>query len=379
MPDEIYRIKRRKVLKMGNCIRLRFVLIAFGGLSLLAGLWMGLTRLGWDLPLPTAIFPLLHGPVMIVGFLGTLITLERAAAMGRLWPYGAPMCAVLSVLALAAGLPVQWAATLAVISSAVLCVVFIALYRQSPLAHFIVMAMSALVWIGGNSLWLAGFPLHRVAAWWAAFLVLMIAGERLELSRLVKRRFLADVLFHLCVAGIVIGLVYSVFDFPPGLRVAGIGLTCLAVWLILNDMARYTIVRPGLPRFMAICLIVGYLWLIVAGVLWLTSASQFVAGPSYDAMLHTIFLGFVFSMIFAHAPVIFPSITGIDLPFSPIAYGYAGLLHVALVLRVAGDLALWRGGQQWGGMLNVIAILLFLLTNVRPAIIRRSQFIKGEK
>lgn len=35
-------------------------------------------------------------------------------------------------------------------------------------------------------------------------------------------------------------------------------------------------------------------------------AGQQVAGPLYDAMLHTFFLGFVFGMIFGHAPIIFP-------------------------------------------------------------------------
>src|SRR4029078_7550341 len=88
----------------------------------------------------------------------------------------------------------------------------------------------------------------------------------------------------------------------------------------------------------------------------------------YDAMLHAIFLGFVFSMIFAHAPVIFPAITGIDIPFTPIAYRYAALLHISLLLRVSGDLMLWREAQQWGGMLNAVAVLLFLLTNVGAAI-----------
>jgi len=37
-------------------------------------------------------------------------------------------------------------------------------------------------------------------------------------------------------------------------------------------------------------------------------------GPAYDAGLHTIFRGFVMSMIFAHAPVIVPSALGRPLP-----------------------------------------------------------------
>lgn len=51
------------------------------------------------------------------------------------------------------------------------------------------------------------------------------------------------------------------------------------------------------------------------GFLWISLAQFFSAGPRYDAMLHTIFLGFVFSMIFAHAPIILPTITGLSIPF----------------------------------------------------------------
>jgi hypothetical protein len=35
-------------------------------------------------------------------------------------------------------------------------------------------------------------------------------------------------------------------------------------------------------------------------------------------MRHTIFLGFVFSMSFGHAPVIIPAVLGINSPFSPV-------------------------------------------------------------
>jgi hypothetical protein len=82
-------------------------------------------------------------------------------------------------------------------------------------------------------------------------------------------------------------------------------------------------------------------------------------------MLHAIFLGFVFSMIFAHAPIILPTITGLALPFQNAFYIHVGLLHVALLLRVAGDIELSLSLQQWGGMLNTLAVLLFLINNAR--------------
>ena len=101
------------------------------------------------------------------------------------------------------------------------------------------------------------------------------------------------------------------------------------------------------------------------GFLWLGLAQFFSAGPRYDAMLHSIFLGFVFSMIFAHAPIILPTITGLALPFQNAFYLHAGLLHLSLLLRIAGDLGLSFSLQQWGGLVNALAILLFLINNIR--------------
>jgi hypothetical protein len=81
-------------------------------------------------------------------------------------------------------------------------------------------------------------------------------------------------------------------------------------------------------------------------------------------MLHAIFLGFVFSMIMAHAPIIFPSISGLAIPFDNRFYAHLGLLHASLALRVIGDLNAAPEWQRWGGLLNAGAVLLFLANNV---------------
>jgi hypothetical protein len=47
----------------------------------------------------------MHGPVMVMGFLGTLIGLERAVAYGRRWAFAAPGPTGLGAVALLAGLP----------------------------------------------------------------------------------------------------------------------------------------------------------------------------------------------------------------------------------------------------------------------------------
>jgi hypothetical protein len=88
------------------------------------------------------------------------------------------------------------------------------------------------------------------------------------------------------------------------------------------------------------------------------------AGPDYAAMLHAFLLGFVFSMIFGHAPIILPAITGLHVNYRPLFYGHLILLHVTLIYRTYGSLTLDFTAQRWGGLLNVAAILLFMGTTV---------------
>ncbi|HEX7232535.1 MAG TPA: hypothetical protein VF452_19245, partial [Candidatus Binatia bacterium] len=261
--------------------------------------------------------------------------------------------------------PSQISASLAAFSSILLTAAFIALYRQYPSEHFVIMALSSLSWLLGNALWFRGAAMFALVPWWVGYLVLMIAGERLELSRVRQPAAWIRWAFHGSIAVILIGLVSSLFDLPSAIRTSGVGFLALGVWLLRYDLAWQSVRQSGLPRFMALSLIAGYAWLAVGGILWVMFASYFSAGLRYDAMLHSIFLGFVFSMIFAHAPIIFPTITGLALPFRNIFYYHAGLLHLSVILRIVGDLAqsLWL--QQWGGLLNVAAILLFLINNVR--------------
>jgi hypothetical protein len=343
----------------------RFALIFVAGVSLLVGLWAGIARLGWPVPVPTSEFVVLHGPLMVVGFLGTLIGLERAVALQRGWAYAIPVSAGLSALTALLMMPSQISASLAALSSILLAVAFITLYRQYPSEHFVIMALSALSWLVGNALWLGGKAIFVLVPWWVGYLVLMIAGERLELSRVRQPAAWIRWAFHGSIAVILIGLASSLFDLHSAIRTSGVGFLALGVWLLRYDLAWQSVKQSGLPRFMALSLIAGYAWLAVGGILWVMFASYFSAGLRYDAMLHSIFLGFVFSMIFAHAPIIFPTITGLALPFRNIFYYHAGLLHLSVVLRIVGDLAqsLWL--QQWGGLLNAAAILIFLVNNVR--------------
>lgn len=135
------------------------------------------------------------------------------------------------------------------------------------------------------------------------------------------------------------------------------------MWLGRFDIARRTVRQPGLSRFMAVCLLVGYVWLAAAGVLMMVF-SPLEGGLRYDAVLHSFFLGFVFSMIFGHAPAIFPAVLGLQPSFRTAFYAHTALLHLGLLLRVGADVTKWGTGRQWGGSLNALAIGLFLLNTV---------------
>ena len=63
----------------------RVPFLAAALVALGSGVWGGLVRLQWPLPLPgnDASWISHHGPLLITGFLGTVISLERAVASGE--------------------------------------------------------------------------------------------------------------------------------------------------------------------------------------------------------------------------------------------------------------------------------------------------------
>jgi hypothetical protein len=327
-------------------------------LSLLAALWAGLIRVGWALPPLQPMLPALHGPLMVSGFLGTLISLERAVALRRPWAFIGPLFSGLGSLWLIIGLPLLVGQWLLLLGSVGLTAVFIYIIRQQTASYTITMGLGAICWLVGNGLWLGGWPIFRIVYWWAGFLVLTIVGERLELSRVARLSSRAIRLFVGAVAIFVAGLLTVLVWGSAGTRLIGLGLIALAIWLGLFDIARKTVRRSGLTRYIAVNLLLGYGWLMIAGITALL-LGQAVAGPRYDFMLHAVFVGFVFGMIFAHAPIILPAILPIQLPFHPILYGPTILLHAALLLRALGDIGAWPSVRAWGALLNAAAILWF--------------------
>jgi hypothetical protein len=344
--------------------RQRLLLGALGLTSLLAGLWAALLMLGLDVPTPRPDFAEIHGPLMVLGFLGTLIALERAVAIDIPVGYAAPAAAGLGALALILGLPIVVGKLLLGLAGLGFLGLYVAAARRQAAFHLAVMAAGAVCWVLSVALWLGGWDVGRLIPWYAGFLVLTIAGERLELSRVVRLTRTARTLFTAAVTIFVVGALTAIGAFTIGARIAGAGLLALAGWLAVYDVARRTVRQRGLTRYMATCLLAGYVWLAVAGGLWLRFgiASE---GPAFDAQLHALFLGFVIGMVFAHAPVIVPAVFRTPVPYRRHFYAHLILLHASLILRlVGGDLAGNLRAWQWGGVLNEVALLGFLAVTI---------------
>ena len=63
----------------------RLPLMLTGMITLLIAIYGGLQRMAWELPVINTIIPLSHGQLMVGGFLGTVIGIERAVVIKKFW------------------------------------------------------------------------------------------------------------------------------------------------------------------------------------------------------------------------------------------------------------------------------------------------------
>ena len=339
--------------------------LALAVVALIAGLWGALARIGWNVSAPSA-FVAYHGLFMTLGFLGTVISLERAVALGRRPAYAAPVVTGLGAVLLALGLPAQVGMTLIAVGGAIFVAVSGFMLRLAPELYTAVMGLGATGWLAAGLLWIAGTDVAALVPFLAAFLVLTIVGERLELARLLRLSPLGRALFVIATLTFGSGVVASLVVPDAGVRIAGAGALCLGLWLLRYDIARRTVLQRGSVRYIAICALLGYGWLSVAGILWVAIGPQ-VAGFGWDAMLHSLFLGYVMSMVLAHELIVVPAVLRIAMPFTYAFYVPLALLETSLAARIVGDALQSAGWWQWTGLLNVTAIVLFAAVSVGSA------------
>ncbi|HET8593806.1 MAG TPA: hypothetical protein VFM07_01065 [Intrasporangium sp.] len=340
----------------------RAVFLIPAGVAMLAGVDAALLLLGVGAPVSAPRLADLHGMLMVAGFLGTLIAMERAVALRHPLGYAAPLLLGVGALALLTPAPVALGQLLLVDGAVAFVAVYAALWRRNhddvvivELLGAVHLAIATLLWLRVDVPWLM--------PWLVGFVVLTICAERVELARLAMPSTGGRTLV-LHAAALTTALVASLLWPEAGARLAGLVLTSLVVWLVRHDVARRTIHATGLPRFSAAALLGGYVWLLVAGLAWLVGGAQ-TEGSIYDLVIHSVMLGFGISMVMAHAPVILPAVLRRPLPYRPVMWAPLVLMHAGLLLRVgAGDLAGLHTVWQAGSVINVVALLLFLVVAI---------------
>lgn len=323
------------------------------------GAWLGLLRLGWALPLPWPDQLIAHGPLMIGVFGGTLISLERAVALASPWAYSAPVLTASGGVLLIFGPQTGLGPLLITIGSATLIGMSAVIWRREPSLVASTVTLGAVAWFIGNVQWFAGSAIFRVVFWWLAFIILTISGERLELNRAGTMR-LAGVAFVVVITVVMAGVALAAYQPTAGVRLMGAGLLLMTCWFWRNDTARGRVLQRGLRRFTSISALSASAWLAIGGMVALVTGAS-TPGPEYDAILHAVFLGFMVSMIFGHAPIMLQVVLHVRTQYHPALYLHLGILQGSLILRVIGDLVESLGRwREYGGALNGLSLLLFI-------------------
>lgn len=354
---------------------LPLLLLLPGGLALLTGMDAGLTLAGLPAPVGTERLATLHGPLMVLGFLGTVIALERAVALRAAWALLAPAFTGAGALALVL-LPSPLLGRLLLTQGLLtLALVYLALWRRTRDLSVSVQALGAVL-AASAALLLTRVDIATLLPLLLGFVVLTIGAERVELARLAMPRradrhlalFAAPLALLAVTAPALAGTPTGYAVLP---RLLGLALLALTLWLVRHDVARRLVARQGLPRFAAAAMLAGYAWLALAALTLVLYGHP--TGSAYDVVVHATFVGFALSMVLAHAPVILPAVLRIRLPYRRAMWLPLVLLHTTVAARV-GALALTGIGVRalplWQLALlgNVAALLLFLATAVTLAL-----------
>ncbi len=352
---------------MINFFRLPFIFFAL--ISLLFGLWTGLNRIGWNM----GVFPvnMHHGAIMVGGFLGTLISLEKIIPLKKKVLFLIPALSASAIPFFLLNVP--WVSFLALmLAAAGLFIVFIFYFiREKNLVYFLMMAGS-LCWLTGNTLLLTRNFYPLAFPWWVGFTLLVITAERVELMKFLPVGNGLKVLLVSLLALYIAGILFSFHG--PGYKISGVSLIAISLWLMRYDMVGISIKKEGLAKFVGTSLLAGYIAMLLTGVFFIVLHNQAI---SYDVVVHTFFLGFVFSMIFAHGPIILPGVLGISAkPYHRILYLWLFLLHLSWIMRITSDILLDFELRKVSALITAFTIPAYFVTIATLTIISRRRHAK---
>ncbi len=344
--------------------RIPFMLLAV--FNLIAGMWAGLIRLGWDLPVTSVAVH--HGAIMVGGFLSTLIALEKAIPLKHKLALVVPVISALSLMMVVPGFYYTGLYFLVAGSGGLFLIHAYYLYLHPRDRSIILMLLGAGCLIIGNAMLIetqfypASFP------WWMGFLLFTITAERIELSKFlpvsVNAKYLLLSFLILFLSGLLIPF-HGVGKYLSSFAMIGV-----ALWMLKHDVMRIGLKKKGLTRFSSVSLLIANGWLIIHGVLLVSMPDT---AYSYDILIHSFFIGYAFAMIFAHGPIILPGVLGItSKPYHPVLYAWLFLVQGSLLIRLIADSLLSLEARKLSGILTGMGILLYFVSLIALVIRERN-------
>ena len=324
--------------------------------NLLTGLVAGLARIGWGIRVPEVAVH--HGAIMVGGFLGALISLEKAIPLKKNWLLLVPLCCALTPLMAVEDLHEVGLALLLAGSVGLAAIQLWYLLRLPHDRSAWLMVAGACCLVTGNCMLISSAFYPVAFPWWVAFILLTIVGERLELTKFLPAPIWAT---RLLIAFLFIFLLGLTLPFHSiGRQLSGIAIILVSLWMLRFDVIRVGLLANGLVRYSAIALLLANVSLMIEGLLLFTLPD---GAFSYDTLVHLFFLGFGFSMIFAHGPIILPAVLGMIVrPYHSILYMWLTLLHISVTLRIVGNTTLNMELRRLSGALSALVILAYFLT-----------------
>lgn len=356
----------------------RLILLAFAVLAAVTGMLTALNRAG--LPALHQPRPLVaaHGALMVFGFMGTAIGMERGVAYrsgGRRnprWGFLAPLFGALGVLSIFVltftyPLPQRWQAIpgiLWTISMAFLAAVYAGIWMWQNSLTLIVQILGALTGCVSLVLWSAGWSATVLAPSWMVFLVLTIVGERLELSRVSFRSSPVEgVIMAASVVSVAGGFLIPWFR-ETGYVVLGCAFLVLLVTMLASDIARRTFRLGGFTGFMGCAMLVAYFWGILGSSLWVilphTYSNMHSAWSGFSLVCFD--LGFVMSMVIAHAFLIVPAILRRPARWTRAMWVPLALLTAGVATGFAGALTGQLMVGKVSSAIEILALASLVLT-----------------
>ncbi len=352
---------------------------------MLVGLLAGIFRLAsmHGIAFETALVKLYahHGEVMLFGFLAPLILTERYAGSLILdvpravhaLPFLAALGALLKFVSwITAQSALNVLGTIA-LGAGIILYVYLLLFlskRAVGTLPFKLMGLAAVLLLLSALLTLripskANLPLALLML---GFPVLTILGERLDMAKFVPQEMQrrAENSFILAVLSALLLLASIAIPSNYLLFAAVLSLAAAAVPIFQIDMAVMRKAKAGLQGYLAAHLRVAYFWLFLGLALLLAISLRGYSIIAFDAATHSIAVGFIGTMILAHAPIIAPSLLGFRLQEEKLSYVPLFFLTLGTVLRVGGEVSLGVSKLSgYSGFLILLMLFSFAATMIR--------------